>query len=108
MITNPFIPKESDKISVKQLLCFTPLMMVKDYNATGKISEDWRFLSNVDAAAISLSENDPTKIEPPLDRTLTAFYVSWRIKADSKKLPIVNSYKVSKNVYEVKNWIKTK
>jgi len=108
MITNPFIPENPEKISLKQLLCFTPLMMVKDYNDTNKINEDWRFLSNVDATAISLSENDPTKIEPPLDRTLTAFYVSWKIKAYSKKLPIVNSYEVNKNVYEIKNWKKIK
>jgi hypothetical protein len=108
VIFNPFVPKESEKISLKQLLCFTPLMMVKDYNDSNKISEDWRFLSNVDATAISLSDNDPTKIEPPLDRTLTAFYVSWKIKASSKKLPIVNSYEVNKNVYEIKNWKKIK
>jgi len=49
MITNPFTPKNPEKISLKQLLCFTPLMMVKDYNDTSEISEDWRFLSNVDA-----------------------------------------------------------
>ena len=108
VIFNPFVPKESEKISLKQLLCFTPLMMVKDYNDSNKISEDWRFLSNVDATAISLSDNDPTKIEPPLDRTLTAFYVSWKIKASNKKLPIVNSYEVNKNVYEIKNWKKIK
>ncbi len=108
MIVNPFIPKKSDMISLKQLLCFTPLMMVKDYNANENISEDWRFLSNVDASYIYLSENDPTKIEPPLERTLSAFYISWRLKASNKKLPIINSYQVKKNVYEIKNWKKIK
>jgi hypothetical protein len=105
MIENPFIPKKSDKISLKELLYYTPLLMVKDFNSKGLIQEDWRFMSNADAALITFGENDPTKIEPPLKRTLNAFYISWRIKAyENKQYPIDKSYEVRDNVYNIENW----
>jgi len=104
MITNPFIPKLSEKVPLEDLLYFTPLMMVKDYNQNGQLEEDWRFLSNADTYSIAFDENDPTKAEPPIERTLEAYRVSWENKPKNKKIPIEKIYKVKRNIYEIKNW----
>jgi hypothetical protein len=56
-------------------------MMVKDYNDSTEISEDRRFLSNVDASAISLSDNDLLRWNHHWIELLLPFYVLWKIKA---------------------------
>ena len=104
MVTNPFIPKTFNDIPVNDLLNFTPLMMVKDYNAKGKIKEDWRFLSNADTYSIAFDENDPTKANPPLERILNAYKVSWKVKVNQKEIPIDRSYKVKENIFILDNW----
>lgn len=105
MVLNPFNSETPKNISMKELLYFTPLMMVKDYNATGPIKEDWRLLSNVDTYNIAFNENDPTKINPPVDRTLNAYTVSWRLKTSVDKLiPIDKVYEVRDTVYNTENW----
>ncbi|MFA6404137.1 MAG: membrane protein insertase YidC [Salinivirgaceae bacterium] len=104
MIDNPFTPKESDKVPIIELLNFTPLLMVKDYHSSGLLKEDWRFMSNVDAYSIAFNEIDPTKMDPPISRTLNAFLVSWRIDGKNIQIPIEKSYEIKDNVYELKNW----
>jgi len=109
MIENPFIPTEPENVSLKEALYFTPLMMVKDYNAKGDLDEDWRFLSNADTYSIAFDENDPTKADPPFERELEVFKVSWKIKAHKDfKIPIISKYRIKENVYEFKNWKKFK
>ncbi len=95
-----------DKISAKDFWSVNSLLMVKDFNSNGEIKEDWRFMSNADAPAIALNENDPTKIEKPNSRTLPVFFVGNLPKATSKKyLPIYKQYQVTDSVYNPKNWI---
>ncbi len=105
MIDNPFSPKISEKVPLKELLYFTPLMMVKDYNSKGNIKKDMRFLSNVDTYSIAFNENSPLKNDSAISRILEAYYVSWKTKPlEDKKIPIIKSYKVKDNVYDLKNW----
>jgi hypothetical protein len=109
MIDNPYIPKEQNIVPLKELLNFTPLLMVKDFNSHGKLKEDWRFLSNVDAIDIALNDTNITTINNPPERKLFSFLVSWRIKAyKQNKYPIDKAYEIQKNVYEVKNWQRIK
>ncbi|PKP08792.1 MAG: hypothetical protein CVU09_14675, partial [Bacteroidetes bacterium HGW-Bacteroidetes-4] len=104
MIINPFENGLDEKVPLKELLNFTPLLMVKDFNAKGTLQKDFRIMSNVDGIYIALDENDPTRIEPPLERTLEAFLVSWRIHVNKKALPILKKYEVKQNVYKKENW----
>ena len=93
----------------KEQLAFSPFLLVKDFNATGANKVDDRFMCNVDAIDIALNRNDPTKIEPPLKRSLNAYWVSWRIKVyEDKQYPITKSFRVNNNIYDSVNWQKTK
>ena len=78
--------------------------MVKDFNAKGDISEDWRLMSNADASAIIFNENDPTK-NPPQKRKIPTAWAYWE-----KHILVKHEYKMYKyfevkdTIFDLKNW----
>jgi len=96
----------TDKIiPLKYLLNLNPLLLVKDFNSKNPFSEDWRFLSNMDAPAIAFDENDPTKLEPIINRKIPA-YISWwsRDMGEKNKFSLQTQYEVTNNIFNGDNW----
>ncbi len=92
------------KISVMGLIA---LMMVKDFDKKEPLSYDWRFISNADATNILFDENDPTKAEPPLSRTLPSAQVFWKRKIWlESQVRIAHKYRVKDNIFNMNNWEK--
>jgi YidC/Oxa1 family membrane protein insertase len=105
LITNPFTPPDSKKIPWDDLCAFTPLLLVKDFQADGILQKNDLFLSTSDVLSIALETNDPTKVPPPQkSRTLKAYSLDWRIKYDQPKFRINHTYEIRDNVYYIDNW----
>ena len=97
------------KISANNFWRLNALLMVKDYNSTGRLKKDWRLMSNADAPAIVFEENDPTKGEAPITRTLPVTYVEWVSEIDkNKNVEITHHFLVKDNIYNSENWIDVK
>jgi len=101
----PWVKCKKTPISLTQFLRLNPLLMVKDFNAKGKMNEDWRLMSNKDSYAIAFNKNDPTKIDFN-SRTVSAFYTVWDINFERKLYVNKFAYEVSDNVYDLNNWKK--
>ncbi len=100
MILNPNL-----KINYYDLQGLYPLLLVKDFGSKGKLRRDKRIMSNADATYIAFEENDPTKIEPPLERSLPSSVVKWERKIWlQNQFNILYQFEVSNNVYDLKNW----
>ena len=78
---------------------------MKDFGEKGELKYDHRIMSNADASSILFDQNDPTKINPPLKRSLPIDLVRWQRKIGLKhQFKVVNHYEVSGNVYDLNNW----
>ncbi len=108
MYENPFVPKISEKVSLAELLDFTPLMMVKDYNSKGIITENSKLLSNIDIYDIAFNKNNISNNDSIINHSLEAYLVSWKLKASQYKIPILKKYKVDNNVFYLDNWTRLK
>ena len=103
----PFIENDSINIDIKVAMALNPLLLVKDFNSKGSLRQDWRFMSNGDAAAIAFDENDPTKGKAPKIRVLNTWNVVWdSYFSDSYIFEISNSYKVENNYLDLTKWKK--
>jgi len=82
-----------------------PVLLVKDYNKNGPISEDWRFMSNADAYSIVFNEENPTNVDPPETRVLPSTMVYWVRKiADEKILPLKYSINATNSAFDLNKW----
>lgn len=101
----PIVYSDNDNLTINRFLHLNPLLLVKDFNQSEPLIEDWRIMSNSDVHSIAFGIDDPTKGEP-LDRTFTTHYTRWhtdlrtRIKYENKA-----KFRVSGNVYDMNNWI---
>jgi hypothetical protein len=104
-IDNPFKNVDDERIPLNYMLDLNPIILVKDFNSRKPFSEDWRFLSNMDAPDIALGKNDPTKGTPPETRTLPAF-VSWWTKDmnNRTKFSLEHKYLVKDAIFDADNW----
>jgi YidC/Oxa1 family membrane protein insertase len=92
------------KVNMDEFLRLNPLLLVKNFNQRGKLTEDWRFMSNMDAYSIAFDENDPTKTDST-SRTLYTYYTKWHRDLYSRKKYKVNlAYKVKNYVFDLDNW----
>jgi YidC/Oxa1 family membrane protein insertase len=83
------------------------LLMVKDFKKEGAMHTDWRFMSNADAMSIAFNEDDPTKKDPPLSRTLPSTIVNWTRKlGEEKQLKIVHQFEVQDSIFDLRKWKK--
>ncbi len=60
-IDNPFQNVDDESVPLNYMLDLNPLIMVKDFNATAPFSEDWQFMSNMDAIDIAVGKLDPAR-----------------------------------------------
>lgn len=104
MIENPFTPEISENLPLSDLLNFTPLMMVKDYDSKGEIIENMKFLSNIDTYDIAFEKDNITNNDSIKNDILEAYLVSWELKRSQLKMPIIKKYTVKRNVYNLDNW----
>jgi YidC/Oxa1 family membrane protein insertase len=104
-IDNPFKNVDDESVPLNYMLDLNPVILVKDFNSTGPFSEDWRFMSNMDAPDIALGRDDPTKGPPPETRTLPAF-VSWWTKDmnNRTKFSLEHKYLVKDSIFDADNW----
>lgn len=101
----PLIENPDLKIKNEQIMEMFPLLLVKDFNRKSPLEIDWRFMSNADASSIAFGENDPTKVEPPLSRTLPATSVNWKRKIWlDTQVDIRHKFTVKDNVFDLRNW----
>ncbi|MDA3891215.1 MAG: membrane protein insertase YidC [Salinivirgaceae bacterium] len=93
-----------DKILLERFWRLNALLMVKDFNAKGKIEEDWRLMSNADASAIVFNENDPTK-GIPINRTLPTAWAFWEKRIlDKYEYDVYKYFEVKENMFDLENW----
>ena len=101
----PFTNLNEDKINKKYLLTLNPLLLVKDFNASGNLQIDNRFMSNADVNSIIFDENNPTTTDSLRSRTLPTFISWWAESIDkSNKFSYSYLYKVKNNIFDVNNW----
>ncbi|MEX0986486.1 MAG: membrane protein insertase YidC [Bacteroidales bacterium] len=101
----PVIPNARVKKINEASMGLFALMLVKDFHSQGELKEDWRFMSNADVSAIIFNENDPTKVEPPLLRTLPTSEVLWERRLwELNQLRIIKQFEVTDNMYDLNNW----
>ncbi len=95
-----------DKIRLPNFWQLNALLMVKDFNNTGIIKEDWRIMSNADAPSIIFDENNPAK-QDSSSRTLPSYFTLWEGKITTrKKVKIHSQYEVKNNIFDLNNWKK--
>ncbi len=101
----PVIPNtEVERINELSMGLFA-LLLVKDFDKTGGLEEDWRFMSNADVHSIIFDEENPATKEPPLIRTLPSSVVLWERKLwELNQLRIINKFEVTDNMYNLNNW----
>ncbi len=81
------------------------LLLVKDFDKTGGLEENWRFMSNADVHSIIFDEENPATKEPPLMRTLPSSVVLWERKLwELNQLRIIKEFEVTDNMYDLNNW----
>ncbi|MCF8346252.1 MAG: membrane protein insertase YidC [Bacteroidales bacterium] len=56
-IDNPFKNFDDASVPLNYMLDLNPVILVKDFNASEPFSEDWRFMSNMDAIGMALGED---------------------------------------------------
>ncbi|MEX0986485.1 MAG: membrane protein insertase YidC [Bacteroidales bacterium] len=104
-IDNPFKNADNDRIPLNYLLDLNPVIMVKDYNSSAQFSEDWRFMSNMDAPGIALDVQDASKGTPPDSRTLPAFVSWWTQDMNNRtSFSLEHKYIVKDNIFDGNNW----
>ena len=93
-----------DKPSLMEFLRLTPLLVVKDYNAKGKLKKDWRLMCNKDVYPIAFDTINPINTDST-ERVITAFYTKW-VTGLTKQYKYHNNrlFKVKNYVYDMKNW----
>jgi len=80
------------------------LLMVKDFNATGPLKEDWRIMTNADAPELIFNfkefiDNDS------INRILNSYYTKWEGEMTSKIIiNIPKQYEVENDIYDLNNW----
>uniref|UniRef100_UPI003217F2D9 membrane protein insertase YidC n=1 Tax=uncultured Draconibacterium sp. TaxID=1573823 RepID=UPI003217F2D9 len=109
MIDHPYQNINYDKVPFADMLNFSSLLLVKDFSSTGEISIDSTLMSSLDVQNISFNGNSPLRIDSIEKRTFNALKVSWKIKMfENTNYPILRSYKIKENIYDINNWIRTK
>jgi len=94
-----------DKFRKDLFLRLNCLLLVKDFNASGPLEEDWRTMSNADIPAILFDDNDPTQGEEQLGREIYTFLTWWHQDLRNRsKYNIRQSFKVKGNIYDYDNW----
>ena len=100
----PIVWTKDKTVNIEQFLRLNPLMLIKDFNAKGKLKEDWRLMSNIDTYAIAFNDNDPTKIDSAY-RTVNTYYTEWHTDLHTRKRYYNNlAFKIKNNVYDLHNW----
>ena len=94
---------------------FNPLLMVKDFNASGKLITDMSFMSNADVPYLSLNgviENpknpftgNSISIERKKDPLLILIYGSMHVSEFEKSRSQDNLYYVHDNIFKKENWV---
>jgi hypothetical protein len=114
-IDNPFQNVDDETVPLNYMLDLNPLIMVKDFNSNQPFSEDWQFMSNMDAIDIAVGTLDPGRdtvgaLDPARDsvpdgRVLPAF-VSWwtRDMNDRSQFSLEHKYIVKDNIFDADNW----
>lgn len=101
----PITPNTEVKKINEHAMGLFSLLMVKDFENTGELEEDWRFMSNADISSIIFGEDDPTKAELSVDRTLPSSTVLWERKLwERNQLRIIKQFEVTGNMYDLNNW----
>ncbi|MEX0983249.1 MAG: membrane protein insertase YidC [Bacteroidales bacterium] len=105
-IDNPFKNVDDERgVPLNYMLDLNPVILVKDFNSTEPFSEDWRFMSNMDAPDIALERSDPTKGAPPETRTLPAFVSWWTQDMNNRtKFSLEHKYLVEDDIFDANNW----
>jgi YidC/Oxa1 family membrane protein insertase len=104
-IDNPFTNIDEENIPLKYMLNLNPLLMVKDFHSSEPFTDDWRFMSNMDAPDILLGKNDPTKGSPPESRTLPAFVSWWTQDMNNRtQFSLEHKYIVKDSIFDGNNW----
>lgn len=108
-INFPFKNTDEEVISKEFMMTLNPVLLVKDFNQTGKIKIDNRFMSNVDVNSIMFDEVNVTNSPIDPNRKLTTFISWWADNIDkSTKFSYATSYEVKENIFDVKNWTEKK
>ncbi|HYQ56415.1 MAG TPA: membrane protein insertase YidC [Draconibacterium sp.] len=98
-------------IELEDIMSLFPLLLVKDFNKTGKLEIDNRLMSNADIPAIVFDENDPTKIkaEDFPSRTLPSSNIIWVNKLSQRNNFVISKkFKVTDDIYNLENWKEVK
>jgi hypothetical protein len=104
-IDNPFLNVDDESVPLNYMLDLNPVILVKDFQTEGDFSEDWRFMSNMDAPDIALERGDPTKGAPPETRTLPAFVSWWTQDMNNRtKFSLEHKFLVKDNIFDADNW----
>jgi hypothetical protein len=110
-----YITKTSLPFNVDQ---FNPLLMVKDFNASGKLKTDMTFMSNADVPYLSLMDVIENPVNPftgniiSIERKKEPLYIaiSGSIRITGKdstqfSLDPKKDYFVQDNIFAARNWI---
>ena len=97
-------PNNSKILDDKSFWRLNPLLLVKDFNASGMFKEDWRLMTNADAPAIIFDENNPSK-GLPLKREIETYWTVWASKmVENKTMKVKYHFLVKDNMFDLTNW----
>jgi len=104
-IDNPFKNVDDQSVPLNYLLDLNPVIMVKDFDASEPFSEDWQFMSNMDAIGMALGEDGPAGASADSTRLLPAF-VSWwtRDMNNRTRFSLEHKYIVKDTIFNADNW----
>jgi hypothetical protein len=98
---------------------FNPLLLIKDFNATGAIKTDNTFMSNADVPALAFQgqidnpvnpfTGKPIDMEAKKDELYISVTGSIHVAQDDKNVvDVQGDYYVHDNIFDAKNWRKAK
>lgn len=99
---------DPDKIIIDRFWRLNALLMVKDFNKSGAAIEDWRLMSNADAASIIFDEENPTnKLEE--NRIVPTSWAYWKKGITLEyEYDMYKFFEVEGNMYDLSNWKEVK
>lgn len=101
----PFRNYEGQSVTLKNMFFLNSMLLVKDFNAHGLLTEDWRFMSMADAMGLAFSDTIAAALPSDSLRILPAFLSWWADGIGQRNSFLLeHKYMVKESIFDGENW----